>query len=98
LAANDRLGVLPEIAKLFDERKVGSENRLNAEVTSAYPMDAAQERVFAQALEKRFGRAVNTTVHVDKNLIGGAIIQIGDVVIDDSLRMRLVRMASELGI
>ena len=98
LATNDRIAVLPEIAALFDEHKTEIENRLEAVVTSAFPMDAAQEQILIQALEKRFGRAINITVHVDRNLIGGAIIHIGDVVIDGSLRAGLTQMANELRI
>ncbi|CAK0746823.1 ATP synthase subunit delta [Gammaproteobacteria bacterium] len=98
LAVNDRLAALPEIVTLFDQLKAEAENRLEAEITSAYPMDPAQERLLTRALEKRFGHAINIKVHVDQNLIGGVIIHIGDVVIDGSLRAGLTQMANELRI
>jgi F-type H+-transporting ATPase subunit delta len=98
LAMYDRLAALPEIARLFEECKAGSENLLEAKVISAYPVDAAQEQLLSQALERRFGHAINMTVRVDRTLIGGAIIHVGDIVIDGSLRAGLTQMADELRI
>ena len=96
LAANDRFAVLPEIAALFHERKAALENWVNVEVISAYPIEADQKQILTQALEKHFGRAVNVTIQLDQDLIGGAIVHIGDVVIDGSLRAGLTQMANEL--
>ncbi|CAK0751060.1 ATP synthase subunit delta [Gammaproteobacteria bacterium] len=96
LAMNDRIVVLPEIAALFDAQKSEVENKLEAEVVSAYPMNDTQEQILTQALGKRFGRTVKITTRVDQNLIGGVIVRAGDVVIDGSLRAGLAQMASEL--
>jgi len=98
LATNNRISVLPEIAMLYEKQRADLENRLEAEIISAFPMDAMQERIMTQALEKRFGRTIHTTIQVDQNLIGGAIVRVGDVVIDGSLRAGLTQMANELRI
>jgi F-type H+-transporting ATPase subunit delta len=98
LAVHDRLAILPEIARLFEERKAGAENWLEAQVISAYPINADQEQILIQALARRFGRTINITVQVDRTLIGGAIIHVGDIVIDGSLRAGLTQMADELRI
>jgi F-type H+-transporting ATPase subunit delta len=85
---------LPEIAKLFDRHKATIENQVK--VICAYPIGAEQEQLLADTLEKRLGRTIHITIQVDQNIIGGAIIQIGDVVIDGSLRAGLTQMAEEL--
>ena len=48
------------------------------------------------ALKKRFGREVEIETAVDASLIGGAVIDAGDVVIDGSLKGKLGRLQSAL--
>ena len=48
------------------------------------------------SLVKRFGREVQVTTAVDAALIGGAVIDAGDVVIDGSLRSKLERLGAAL--
>ena len=47
-------------------------------------------------LEKRFGRQLETQVHVDPDLIGGVRVVVGDEVLDTSVRARLQQMTSAL--
>ncbi len=97
LAENDRLAVLPEVIVLFDRLKAEAENWVDVEIISAYPLDDAQDQqTLVRALERRFRRAVNITFHVDPDLIGGAVVRVGDVVIDGSVRAGLAQMATEL--
>ena len=48
------------------------------------------------ALKKRFGREVAVQTAVDAGLIGGAVIDAGDVVIDGSLKGKLARLQTAL--
>ena len=91
-----RVSVLPEIAAHFDALKAAVENTVDVTVTSAAKMSAAQEKSVVAALEKRLGRNVNLSTEIDENLIGGAVIRAGDVVIDGSLRARLDGLANAL--
>jgi F-type H+-transporting ATPase subunit delta len=47
-------------------------------------------------LKEKLGRDVRVTTEIDANLIGGAVIRAGDVVIDGSLRARLEGLANSL--
>jgi F-type H+-transporting ATPase subunit delta len=96
LLENKRSNVLPEIAEHFDALKADVENTVEATVTSATPLSQAQQNEIAGALKKRLGRDVSITTKVDENLIGGAVIRAGDVVIDGSLRARLEGLANAL--
>lgn len=96
LAENDRLTVLPEIAAQFDLLKADAENRVNVTVTSATPIDKALAEQIKRSLEQRLKRAVELTLNVDASLIGGAIIQADDMVIDGSVRTRLQRLTEAL--
>lgn len=96
LAANRRLGFLPEIASIFDKLKADEENTVDVTVTSAVPLEADQQRKFAAALGARLKRTVRLRSEVDPTLIGGAVLRADDLVIDGSLRGRLERLGAEL--
>ena len=96
LLENRRIGVLPEISEHFEALKAKVENSVDAVVTSAAPLNAAQEKEIASSLRERLGREVRITTEIDETLIGGAVIRAGDVVIDGSLRARLEGLANAL--
>ena len=96
LFENRRLPLLPEIAGMFDELRFEAERVVKAKVTSAVPMPAAELETITAALKKRFGRDVEVETAVDESLIGGAVIDAGDVVIDGSLKGKLGRLQAAL--
>lgn len=96
LLKNGRLGLLPVIAAQFEKLKAEQSGMLEAEVISAFPLSAEQQKEMVGLLEKRFDRKVTTRVRVDPELIGGVKINAGDVVIDASVRGQLDNMAFAL--
>ena len=96
LLENGRVVALPEIAGQFEALKARIENTVDAVVTAASPLSAAQEKEIAASLKERLGRDVRISTEIDENLIGGAVIRAGDVVIDGSLRARLEGLANAL--
>src|SRR5208282_3036461 len=92
LIENDRLNLLPEIRALYEELKNEREAVVNARISSAFPLNETQ----VAALEHRFKRKVKPQVIVDKQLIGGVRMQVGDEVIDGSVRGKLITMAGAL--
>ena len=96
LLENRRVGVLPEIAEHYEALKAKAENKIDAVVTSASQLSSEQVAQIAAALTKRLGCDVTVETEIDENLIGGAVIRAGDVVIDGSLRARLEGLATAL--
>lgn len=96
LASNDRLALLPEIAAQFEVLKVRAEGVLEATIVSAQEMSDAQVADMVASLKAKFGRDVQATVEMDASLIGGAVITVGDQVIDGSVKGRLQKMAAAL--
>ena len=96
LIENGRLTLLPEIRGIYEALKNEREGVLEATITSAQALDAGQLAALVAELERRFGRKVNPKVQVDANLIGGARMQVGDEVIDGSVRGKLAAMAVAL--
>jgi len=91
-----RVPVLPEISEHFEVLKAGVENTIDVTITSASALGQAQQEALLMALQERFGRDVNLQTEIDENLIGGAVIRAGDVVIDGSLRSSLNGLANAL--
>ena len=96
LAGNGRLDVLAEIRTQYEVLKNEREGTVEAEVYTAFEMNAAQVADLVQRLEKRTGRKVRTKVLIDKNLIGGVKIVVGDKVIDGSARAQLGALEAAL--
>jgi F-type H+-transporting ATPase subunit delta len=96
LAEARRLDCLPEIASLFDGYKDEAEGIADVTVTSAAALDERQQQVLAAALARRLKREVRLHCTTDPELLGGAVVRSGDLVIDGSVRGRLERIANEL--
>ena len=96
LIENGRVPALPEVRDLFDALKNEREGVVEAEITSAYPLDQAQLAALVKDIEARFKRKVNPRVSVDQELIGGVNVVVGDEVIEASVRGKLAAMAAAL--
>ena len=96
LAENGRLALLPEIRAQFEALKDEREGVLEAEVQSAFELSDAQVADLVQRLEKKTGRKVRTKVQVDKSLIAGVRVVLGDQVIDGSARAQLGALEAAL--
>ena len=96
LAEGRRLQQLPEISGLFEQLRAEAEHVVKATVTSAAELSGEELDKIKAALRKRFGRDVEVSTAVDASLIGGAVIDAGDVVIDGSLKGKLSRLQTAL--
>jgi len=96
LEVNQRLSLLPQIAELYAQLRAEDERTLRVRTRTALPIDPVQQQELIGALAKRFGRVVTLDIVLDPELIGGAIVEAGDVVIDGSLRGKLARLRTEL--
>jgi F-type H+-transporting ATPase subunit delta len=91
-----RLLLLPAIHVLFNAYCAEREQQVVAKVISAEVLSARQQTQLQQSLAKRFAKHVILDCHQDKNLIGGAIIRVGDTVIDGSVKGQLYRLTQHL--
>jgi F-type H+-transporting ATPase subunit delta len=96
LGENRRLAALPDIAGRFEVLRAEAENTLDVMLTSASTVDEGQQSRIAASLKQRLGREIRLSVKLDPALIGGARLQIGDRVIDGSVRTGLDKLATAL--
>lgn len=96
LGENKRLNVLTEIAALYEQQRAEAEKSVDAQVVSAFALSDAQIAQFSAALKKRLGRDVKLVAKIDVSIIGGAIVQAGDLVIDGSITGKLNKLSHAL--
>lgn len=96
LVEAERVELLPQIAQMFDTLKNEAEAVATAKIESAFELSDAQVAELRGALEKRFGKKIETTVVVNPQLIGGARVTVGDAVLDGSVQAKLAAMANQL--
>jgi F-type H+-transporting ATPase subunit delta len=96
MAENHRLGLLPEIAQLYAKMRADYERVLDVTVASAVELSKEQRERFAAALAKRFDREVRLHTRIDTALVGGAVLQADDLVIDGSVRGGLAQLATQV--
>lgn len=92
LSENRRLAALPQVAEQFRELKDAAEGRVEAVISSAFPIEGAALDDLVQALERKYGRKLHANVEIDPSLIGGVRVAVGDEVLDTSVRARLEQM------
>jgi len=96
MAENRRLELLGDVRAQYEALKNAREGVIEADVQSAFELTDAQLAELVSALEKRTGRKVKAQVRLDKSLIGGVRIVMGDKVIDGSARAQLGALESAL--
>ncbi len=96
LVEGNRVPALPAISVQFEALKNAKEGGVDARIDSAFDIDAAQLAALVTDLEKRFKRKIRPQVHIDKELIGGIRVTVGDEVIDGSVKGKLATMSAAL--
>ncbi|OFX03079.1 MAG: ATP synthase F1 subunit delta [Alphaproteobacteria bacterium RIFCSPHIGHO2_12_FULL_63_12] len=94
VAANRRLPALEGISAAFKARLAEHRGEVSAEAVAAAPLNDEQTKRLRGEIERVVGKAVNLTVKVDKDLLGGMVVKVGSTMIDSSLKTKLNRLKS----
>ncbi|MCD9625048.1 ATP synthase F1 subunit delta [Rhabdothermincola salaria] len=90
--ATGRVHSLTDIVGRLLDRTAATDSRVIAQVRSAVPLTEDQKARLAEALAKSIGKEVDIVVIIDPEVLGGLVTQIGDTVIDGSVRQRLSQL------
>ena len=96
MAENGRLSIMPDVAEQFEAYRAQVEGKIEAEVTSAFPLSSEQESAITSTLKNKLGCDVSITSSTDESLIGGVVIKAGDTIIDASIKSQLAKLATSL--
>jgi len=89
LSANGRAAALPAVIGAFERLAAEARGEVQAQVTTALPLTAAQARGVAQALRQALGKEPQIETRVDPAILGGIKVRVGSRLFDASLRSKL---------
>ena len=91
-----RIEQLPHLADEFRRLDNASRGITLAIATSASPLSPDEVGALTERLEQSTGGQIELNVRVDPSLLGGLVVQVGDRLIDGSVRSRLERLRNQL--
>jgi len=95
VAQHGRLDCLREVRWAARRERSRLLGRVEAEVVSAAPLSAQLQQQVAAALRRALGQEVDLQARVDKRLIAGLTVRVGDTVFDASIAHRLAALREE---
>jgi F-type H+-transporting ATPase subunit delta len=98
LLKNDDIGLLGEVLADLGRMSRGGPHVQVARITTAIALSDSDQEKFRQKLRAKYGDNLEFAFHVDPTIVGGAIVQVGDQVIDGSVATRLEAMSNVLGV
>ena len=96
LLERERIALFPQIAAAYIdlvERRAGI---VKGRITTATELTASEREDLVRRLERSSGKKIRATFAVDESLIGGAKVQVGDRLIDSTLKAQLDELRREL--
>ena len=88
-------GRMPEVFRIrreLDELWKHENKRIDVTVTSAVPLDRAVVEKVGEEIERQTGQKVELASRVDDEILGGIVLQVGNKVLDASIRARLEKL------
>jgi F-type H+-transporting ATPase subunit delta len=91
-----RVGLLGAIGQAFGQELNARLGILEARISTARELDAAERQAIEAELARRTGKRIEASYRVDRNLQGGAVVRIGSTVYDGSVRAALERLRERM--
>lgn len=92
------LGLLGNVIAELDRMTRGGPQVEVAQVTTAVELTEADQEQFRQKLRQSYGQGLEFVFNIDPSIMGGAVVQVGDKIIDGSVATRLASMGNALGV
>jgi F-type H+-transporting ATPase subunit delta len=92
LIEKHRMPVLFRIRRQFDALWKRENKRLDVTVTSAVELDPEVVESIGKRIEEQTGQTIELQTNVDANVLGGIVLQVGNIVLDASIRNRLEKL------
>lgn len=96
LVSGARLALLPAVEEGYRELVDREQGRVRAQLTTAVKLSSGAEAELAKRLSERLKLEVRFEARVDPELLGGAVVRVGDRVFDASLRTKLDQLRQDL--
>lgn len=92
LLAKNRLGYIKKIISEFSKNFYTNNSILKVKATFTRDLTEEERKILQDNLERRTGKQIDLKIKIDKTILGGGIIKIGDQIIDGSLKNELNKL------
>ena len=92
LIEKKRMAEAFRIQRQFEQLWKQENKRIDVTVTSAVELDPAVVGKIGEEIERQTGRRVELASRVDEEILGGIVLQVGNMVLDASIRSRLEKL------
>ena len=92
LIEKGRMTEIFRIRREFEELWKRENRQLEVTVTSAVELDSAVVARVGEEIERQTGQKVDLASDVDEDILGGIVLQVGNMVLDASIRSRLEKL------
>lgn len=92
LIEKHRMPEISHIRRRFEELWKRENRRIEVTVTSAVDLDPAVVAKIGEEIRRQTGQEVDLASRVDGEILGGVVLQIGNMVLDASIRARLEKL------
>ncbi|RLD11374.1 hypothetical protein DRI50_10085 [candidate division KSB1 bacterium] len=96
LTEKRRIAILPAVVEQFREMLLEYQHILEGELISAVPLEKKQFESIKKHLENMLGQTVTLQSKIQPEIIGGFVVRIQDMVIDNSIRLQLNKLREKL--
>ena len=96
IANHGKLEIIEKVYDKFSEFLNKKNGITKVNITTADPLDNKLESLLVEGLSKKLGGTIDLKKKIDKNIIGGIIIQIKSIMIDHSIRSELLNFNSSM--
>jgi F-type H+-transporting ATPase subunit delta len=96
LAERHRMPALFRIRREFDALWAEENQLLPVTVTSAIELDEGLVEEIGKRIEEQTGRTVELSSQVDPDVLGGLMVRVGNMVLDDTVRNKLERLRKQV--
>jgi F-type H+-transporting ATPase subunit delta len=96
LAEKHRMPAIFRIRRRYDEMWAREKRRLEVRLTSAVELPKSTVTQLGKEIEKQTGQSIELESDVDEDILGGIVLQVGNMVLDASVRNKLERLRKEV--
>ncbi len=98
LSEKHRLPILNRVRRTFEEMWEKENRRIAVTVTSAIELDPSVVGRVGEEIERQTGQSVELSSKVDAEILGGIVLQVGNMVLDASIRNRLEKLKKNVAV
>jgi F-type H+-transporting ATPase subunit delta len=96
LIENHRMPVIFRVRREYDRLREQENRLLPVVLTSAVELDEQTTQSLISSIGERTGRTVTLTTNVEPDILGGIVVQVGNSILDASIRNRLEQLRTHV--